>query len=282
MTHLPLYESPVLSPIRSYPLNAIVTSCGHSLIEDQQYSYDGMRRGNRPFAVLQFTVSGIGNLQWRGGCRTLSSGSVMVARIPGEHRYWHESSDGPWEFVYVCLAGSEPLRAVDAVVDRRGPVLERAQNARLSARMHRTVLDVMNGDLREPFELSARAYHLTMDLLAESHLSPADPHHVELVRRARRMLKEQFADAPSIATIAEELGVSREHLTRIFTATAGVTPHTYLEELRLQRALELLYATSEPVKSVAARCGFHDGSYFSRVFRRYTGLSPTQHRRTRM
>ena len=78
--------------------------------------------------------------------------------------------------------------------------------------------------------------------------------------------------------IARHLGVSRRHLTRLFSAHTGLPPMLYIERARLDRARSLLRAGRKSVKEVAALVGYHDVHHFTRSFTRVVGTSPAQYR----
>ena len=124
-----LWESALLQTGRSIPLHAMITSCGVSEATGSDYSFDGRRRGERRFAVLQYTLCGEGRLIWEGAEHRLLPGDLMVVAIPHDHRYEFPGGD-PWRFLYVCLTGSEAMRAVDAALTER-PVIRLDASARL-------------------------------------------------------------------------------------------------------------------------------------------------------
>jgi AraC-like DNA-binding protein len=67
---------------------------------------------------------------------------------------------------------------------------------------------------------------------------------------------------------------------RKFREATGFSPTDYLLRSRIRRAEELLARRKLSITEVAARCGFEDSNYFSRQFRRVTGVSPRAHRRS--
>ena len=78
--------------------------------------------------------------------------------------------------------------------------------------------------------------------------------------------------------IAEEVGVNQDYLTRVFKQELGVSPWDYLTRYRIFQAKERLLATDENIGKIGYKVGFSDVAYFSRVFRRHTGLSPSKYR----
>ncbi len=103
-----------------------------------------------------------------------------------------------------------------------------------------------------------------------------------LARQAASALDEFAADgdAPSIARIAERLGVSDRHLRRIFFAEHGVTPLQYLQTRRLLLAKQLLTDTRMPVAQIALTSGFRSLRRFNAAFLGGYRMNPTRLRRT--
>ncbi|HSC65256.1 MAG TPA: Ada metal-binding domain-containing protein [Caldimonas sp.] len=102
-----------------------------------------------------------------------------------------------------------------------------------------------------------------------------------LARQAASAL-DQFAaqgDAPSVAAIAERLGVSDRHLRRIFFAEHGVTPLQYLQTRRLLLAKQLLTDTQMPVAQIALTSGFRSLRRFNAAFVSGYRMNPTRLRR---
>jgi len=79
--------------------------------------------------------------------------------------------------------------------------------------------------------------------------------------------------------IAAHCGLSRFQFSRSFHAVFGITFREYLLRYRIRAACERLLAGDTPVTEIAFAVGFHDGSYFARMFRRYTRVLPSQYAR---
>lgn len=85
-------------------------------------------------------------------------------------------------------------------------------------------------------------------------------------------------DTLSVESLAQEIGCSPNHLSKIFHRATGERIVEHINRLRIQYAISALSRTRLSVKSVAASCGFSDANYFARVFRHATGRSPHQYR----
>lgn len=90
--------------------------------------------------------------------------------------------------------------------------------------------------------------------------------------------KVQQGESLNMLDLATIAGVSQTHFIRLFKASTGRSPHIYYDELRMQRAVTLLKNTDYSVARIAYLCGFTDQSYFSRKFRQWFHVSPSQFR----
>lgn len=101
---------------------------------------------------------------------------------------------------------------------------------------------------------------------------PGGPLRPEIAH-ARRIIQDRFARAISLDALAEEVGLSKFHLLRLFREEVGTTPHAYQLHLRISRAREMLDAHVSAAE-VALACGFADQAHFTRAFKRIVGYTP--------
>lgn len=107
--------------------------------------------------------------------------------------------------------------------------------------------------------------------------APADRRRVE---RARTLLDEDYAGDWSIPRLAQAVGLNQRKLKQGFRDLAGLPPHAYLREQRLQAAYRLL-AAGQSVTDAAARTGFSNLSHFAKAFRIRFGTAPSSVRTAR-
>ncbi len=93
-------------------------------------------------------------------------------------------------------------------------------------------------------------------------------------RRAKDIIEASLEGDVSVELLAAECGLSVAHFSRSFKKSVGVPPHQWLLGRRVERAKNMLRDEALPVSSVAVSCGFADQSHLSRVFRKFTGISP--------
>ncbi|MBQ6488217.1 MAG: helix-turn-helix domain-containing protein [Solobacterium sp.] len=83
----------------------------------------------------------------------------------------------------------------------------------------------------------------------------------------------------SLALVADELSVSRSYLSARFSEETGMTITDYITKRRIENAQDLLENTSFPVQDIASLSGYDDPAYFTRIFKKMTGISPRDYRK---
>jgi len=98
------------------------------------------------------------------------------------------------------------------------------------------------------------------------------------IARAVELVHDRYADALTIDELARAAAMSRYHFSRAFRAELGASPYRYLQQVRVERARELLRTSRRSVTEVAFAVGFSDLGRFSRAFRAQVGCLPREAR----
>jgi AraC-like DNA-binding protein len=99
------------------------------------------------------------------------------------------------------------------------------------------------------------------------------------LRLARDAINAHLDGRISLSQIAGACALSVSHFAKAFKRSTGVSPHRWLTQRRVDRAKELMRATTTLLAQIAPACGFYDQSHFTRVFLQATGATPNQWRR---
>jgi AraC family transcriptional regulator len=98
-------------------------------------------------------------------------------------------------------------------------------------------------------------------------------------KRIVEFIEEHLAEEISLAALAELADLSLHHFARTFTQSFGEPPHRYHMARRIDRARSLRQRPALSVTQIGAQIGFRETSSFTKAFRRFTGLTPTEYRR---
>ena len=101
----------------------------------------------------------------------------------------------------------------------------------------------------------------------------------QIIRLAVELINEHFKDNISLSAIAERLHTNPSYLSMLFKQETGVTLTNYISQARIKKSCDLLSETTASLSDIAAQCGFPDQSYFSKVFKKVTGITPKEYRK---
>ncbi|MFE4571687.1 helix-turn-helix transcriptional regulator [Paenibacillus chitinolyticus] len=99
-----------------------------------------------------------------------------------------------------------------------------------------------------------------------------------LFERVSNYMQEYYYQSLTIASLAEQNNVNRNRLSYVFRTHAGMGPAEYLLKYRLNMAQRMLFTSDVSVQQIAQAVGIADPFYFSRVFKKQFGISPTKYR----
>lgn len=102
--------------------------------------------------------------------------------------------------------------------------------------------------------------------------------YVDVMNKARLRIRESLESNLTIQQIAMDLGIGYSNFRKLFKEYTGIAPAMYQQELRLQRAKELLSTTNLSIKEIAYRLNFDSPDYFSSKFKIKTGRKPSEFR----
>ncbi|MDF2483945.1 MAG: two component transcriptional regulator, AraC family [Herbinix sp.] len=98
------------------------------------------------------------------------------------------------------------------------------------------------------------------------------------VKMAKEYIKDHLTEELSLATVADKVGLSMSYLSTLFTQNLNCSFIDYLNHARIDVACAYMHDSKMKVYEIAYKVGFHDDKYFSRVFKKVTGVSPSMYR----
>ena len=135
--------------------------------------------------------------------------------------------------------------------------------------------------LKKPFsdELSAGYLYTILALFARRAVK--ETHYItdERIEKVLRCMAEDFGEEINISVYAAMCNLSISRFTHLFKKCTGKSPKNYIMEMRVKRAAQLLENTDIPAQKVGENVGISDQNYFSRIFKKYNGVSPLNYRK---
>lgn len=142
------------------------------------------------------------------------------------------------------------------------------------------LLEAVAQDEGDPFAQMCAAHLLIAPPEKLSPILPGTRNHFDAaILKVQEWMESRHAQAITITQMGREVGMADRTLKRRFQLATGLSPNRYLQKLRVEKAKKLLLATDQSIKAVAYGVGYENVSFFVRVFKTQTGLTPAQWRK---
>ncbi|PDT50076.1 MULTISPECIES: AraC family transcriptional regulator [Sinorhizobium] len=305
---VPELEEVVARPERTSPLGLEQYIAGRTLVSGDSPAWTDMfvqvySRLNKQKAFLVpavaeplivWVVSGEAVVEERdlGGdwvANTVTVGDFFLTRSPTPYEMrWRALGEAPFQVMHLYL--SVPLFervAHDVLGCAAPPALRDISGGKDTQLSHLLAL------IHQELASEGKGSHLFIQGLAQSlavHLirnyaasDAADDRQNALpgfkLRRAVAYLEEHLGDPFNLAQLAETVGMSEFHFSRLFKKATGLSPSRYFIRQRIARAQLLLQETDTSIIEIGMSVGYSSPSHFAQVFRREAGLPPSHYRR---
>lgn len=202
----------------------------------------------------------------------LDPGQAYLLAEPGEYAV-QAVSDGLCFLLQ--LRGELTPRLLADRLTKKGALFHGGAAAVREAALSLAVLEDEQGEAGGE-TASALAYAMLLKLRALPSAVRVDAGS-PLVEAAVAIIQEEFPFLEGVEELAGRLEVSAAHLGRVFTKKIGISPGKYITRVRVEYAKLLLRDPDTTIAYVAGASGFANANYFAKVFRRETGLSPSEY-----
>lgn len=230
-------------------------------------------------AQIVCTISGEGAFRHKEKVYKLTPGMAFMAQLgdPDTAYYYPGHATEPWLFLWISFDGFRSVEIIHEMNERYGYVFRLPLDTGFVK--HLETYRSQRGTIRfvTPTE-GAKIVHDALASLGDTIERPEMlSRRSELVRAAQELITTHLDRSLDLEAIAGELHVSREHLSRVFTAQTGISPGAFATQERMHLAGRLLRDRNLNCKDIAARLGFESASSFARAFRAHYKVSPTQY-----
>ncbi len=231
--------------------------------------------------VLIYCLAGEGHCEVGGQHHRAAAGDVAILPPGVPHTYYADPGD-PWTIFWFHFTGERAADYPAALeLEEGNPILHAPRPNALRQAFEEAYRHTLHGFTDSSLlGLSTGLARLIGLLKIYSRPRGLRTHRTEdRILEAIRRLQEEPTRDWSLGELAAEAGMSEPYFCEMFRKQAGCPPKQFVIRQRLQMASALMHESGLTVAQIAARVGYEDPYYFSRLFRYHTGRSPRDYRR---
>lgn len=240
-------------------------------------------RADLPSYLVKYTLSGTGLLLYNGQEHFLKAGDVFFIDCRS-YQYYRTESTEPWEMDWVHFNGAnvpafyrEFLRSGNNVFHTSAPEpLENPLHLIMTQLLH----NQKRPNARTDFESSVLLHELMNELIIQKYqLNFAETDIPAYILEMQAYLTTHFREVVTLDDLEKEFHLNKYQLNKNFSRYIGTPPIEYQINLKISYAKELLRLSDLSVQEIALKSGIDNASYFSRLFKKKTGLVPVAYRK---
>lgn len=239
------------------------------------------KRENLASYLFFIVQDGSGTLEYDGRTYPLIRGACVF--LDCRRPYSHRTSEDLWTLKWAHFYGPNMNGIYEKYVERGGAPAFRTQRPQVYAALLDQLYEIAasNAYIRD-MKIYETLTSLLTHLMEESW-NPSENGRSAARRRDLQNVKEyldqNYQKKISLDSLAELFYINKFYLTRIFREQFGLSINSYLAQVRITHAKQLLRFTDLPVEKIAHECGMSDANYFSRMFKKVEGVTPGEFRR---
>lgn len=240
---------------------------------DSNYHID---RENSPVSVIEYIVSGRGTLVINGETYYPEAGDVYFLPAGSNHGY-ESSKDEPWVKVFANLKGNLATELMSAYGIGGKYLFKNVPAEELFRKFYDTALSegIAGGD--RLIEKLSLIFHEIVIFLANCQSKREEKSDITFVKE---YIDRHIYDKISIDDAARSIYRSKDYVIKGFSAAYGKTPYEYAISRKLEVARNMLAFTRLSISEISERLGFSDQHYFSNLFRKRCGTTPSAYRKS--
>jgi len=202
----------------------------------------------------------------------------LIAFFPGSYYRYADREQTPWRYSWFRLGGFRSAEIMQTIGIAPESPYRRGDYSHILRPILDEAAELFTPSVSASFHPRTLAWRIVSAIASSGVQSTQHAAQRTFAESARMLMDEEFTTGLTVDELARRLGVVRSTLFRQFRQRYRVSPKTYLDTVRIDRAVRLLRQSDTPVHVIAALCGFQDSHYFSRAYKRARGITPSEER----
>ncbi|MFK7804948.1 MAG: AraC family transcriptional regulator [Anaerolineae bacterium] len=269
---------PILEKWGNHPLLQSLIPTDVGWFPNAQYHYCQRKEG-LPGMILIFCVKGEGWFKIGDGPQQRLNTNEALFIPSGVPHVYGSSEQSPWSIHWIHLSGLESISYATQFQQGKFKLRVDKESSKRAVQLFRQCYDI----LAEGFVLNRLIYaaKVSHNLLGELFFNNSAfsayqrSNRLHSIESTLNYLRQNMSDRLSLTEMAQHANLSVPHFSRLFREQTGYAPVDYFIHLKLQKASSLLNLTDMSVREIASSVGYEDPYYFSRLFKKVIGISPT-------
>lgn len=231
----------------------------------------------RDHFLIHYVVQGKGTLTRKNESFPVYGGQAFIV-FPSEIVSYVADEADPWIYYWVGFNGIEAEHLVGLTdFSKINPVIDLSGEEGL-VELLLNIYNARGNRMEQEAEMTGYLFIFLSRLIKIARkTAPLQSDGFAYIQKALRFIQYNYSESLSIDRVATHVGISRSHLYRIFMAHLKVSPNEYISQFRMKVACSLLRKPDLSVGEIASSVGISDPLYFSRLFKKHKGISPSKY-----
>ena len=225
--------------------------------------------------IIHFVISGKG--YYNGQLLTGGQGFITYK---GDYQEYYPDAGDPWKYVWVNIAGEDNEQLLEkCMFPKESGVFRFSYFEKLQEICGAAFkMDFSHEQFLNSNKIYAEALCKVILSLNISESDADEEKCIRWVHQAKSYIRSNYHRSLKVEDVAAMLHIDRKYLRNLFVQYTGESTQQYIIRVRMQHAKEYLKRTDAGISTIANSVGYDDAMAFSRMFKKYVGVSPTEFR----
>lgn len=237
--------------------------------------------GIRSEYIFHFILDGYGYIEHNGKVTKLGPNDVFLI-WPGQTTHYWADENHPWDYMWIGFRGIKAPTYINYAGYDKEHLTGSFDNCLLIKSYIQQIITCRTYTHANDLKRNAALMEILALLIDCANNNPDYSRTLpkqEYIEKARNLIELNYSGNISVAELADSIGIDRSYLTRLFKEILSISPQEYIKQFRLHKAALLLQDPVVKISSVARTVGYHDYVTFSKLFKQYKGVTPSEYRR---